>query len=99
MADGAPAAGSVAGRVAQLISDSKSLAVYVSTDTDLVAYLKWMSEPNQADRVRLGVWVLLFLSVFTIIAWRLNAAPDSRPAGAHQGVGSACVRSPRGALI
>jgi len=41
---------------------------------DLVAYLKWMSEPNQADRVRLGVWVLLFLSIFTVIAWRLNAA-------------------------
>jgi hypothetical protein len=23
--------------------------------------------------VRLGVWVLLFLAVFTVIAWRLNA--------------------------
>ena len=41
---------------------------------DLVAYLQWMGEPNQAARVRLGVWVLLFLSVFTVIAWRLNAA-------------------------
>jgi ubiquinol-cytochrome c reductase cytochrome c1 subunit len=41
---------------------------------DLVAFLKWMSEPNQNDRVRLGVWVLLFLAVFTVIAWRLNAA-------------------------
>ncbi|MFB0915915.1 MAG: cytochrome c1, partial [Burkholderiaceae bacterium] len=25
-------------------------------------------------RVRLGVWVMLFLSIFTIVAWRLNAA-------------------------
>jgi ubiquinol-cytochrome c reductase cytochrome c1 subunit len=25
-------------------------------------------------RVRVGVWVLLFLGVFTVIAWRLNAA-------------------------
>ena len=33
-----------------------------------------MSEPAQDSRVRLGVWVLLFLGVFTIIAWRLNAA-------------------------
>jgi len=41
---------------------------------DLVAFLQWMSEPNQNDRVRLGVWVLLFLAVFTVIAWRLNAA-------------------------
>jgi ubiquinol-cytochrome c reductase cytochrome c1 subunit len=49
-------------------------AQYNEAVADLVAYLKWMSEPNQADRVRLGVWVLLFLSVFTVIAWRLNAA-------------------------
>jgi len=41
---------------------------------DLVAYLQWMSEPAQDSRVRLGVWVLLFLAVFTVIAWRLNAA-------------------------
>ncbi|MDQ5896572.1 MAG: ubiquinol-cytochrome c reductase cytochrome c1 subunit [Pseudomonadota bacterium] len=41
---------------------------------DLVAYLQWMGEPNQGLRVKLGVWVLLFLAVFTVIAWRLNAA-------------------------
>ena len=41
---------------------------------DLVAYLQWMGEPNQGLRTKLGVWVLLFLAVFTVIAWRLNAA-------------------------
>ena len=41
---------------------------------DLVAYLQWMGEPAQNQRVRMGVWVLLFLSIFTLIAWRLNAA-------------------------
>jgi ubiquinol-cytochrome c reductase cytochrome c1 subunit len=41
---------------------------------DLVAFLQWMGEPGQNDRVRLGVWVLLFLCVFTVFAWRLNAA-------------------------
>jgi ubiquinol-cytochrome c reductase cytochrome c1 subunit len=41
---------------------------------DLVAYLQWMGEPGQNQRVRLGVWVLLFLSIFTVIAWRLNAS-------------------------
>lgn len=41
---------------------------------DLVSYLAWMGEPAQNQRVRVGVWVLLFLSIFTIIAWRLNAA-------------------------
>jgi ubiquinol-cytochrome c reductase cytochrome c1 subunit len=24
--------------------------------------------------VQLGAWVMLFLSIFTVIAWRLNAA-------------------------
>jgi ubiquinol-cytochrome c reductase cytochrome c1 subunit len=41
---------------------------------DLVNYLQWMGEPAQNTRVRIGVWVLLFLGVFTVIAWRLNAA-------------------------
>ena len=41
---------------------------------DLVAYLQWMAEPAQNSRVRIGVWVLLFLAAFTVIAWRLNAA-------------------------
>ncbi len=41
---------------------------------DLVAYLQWMAEPARAKRVDLGVWVVLFLLVFAVIAWRLNAA-------------------------
>ena len=41
---------------------------------DLVSYLQWMGEPSQNTRVRVGVWVLLFLCVFTLLAWRLNAA-------------------------
>ena len=41
---------------------------------DLVAYLQWMAEPAQNQRVRIGVWVLLFLGLFTVVAWRMNAA-------------------------
>jgi len=41
---------------------------------DLVAYMQWMAEPVQNTRVRIGVWVLLYLGVFTLVAWRLNAA-------------------------
>jgi ubiquinol-cytochrome c reductase cytochrome c1 subunit len=41
---------------------------------DLVGFMQWMAEPVQNTRVRIGVWVLLFLTVFTVIAWRLNAA-------------------------
>ncbi len=49
-------------------------AEYKLAVADLVAYLQWMSEPVQTSRTRLGVWVLLFLGVFTVIAWRLNAS-------------------------
>ena len=41
---------------------------------DLVAYLQWMCEPAQEHRVKIGVWVLLFLSVLTVFTWRLNAS-------------------------
>ena len=47
---------------------------YDQAIANLVGYLQWMAEPSQNTRVRVGVWVLLFLGVFTIIAWRLNAA-------------------------
>lgn len=47
---------------------------YDEAVADLVGFLQWASEPVQKFRVRLGVWVLLFLALFTVIAWRLNAA-------------------------
>ncbi len=47
---------------------------YKTSIADLVAFLQWMGEPSQNSRVRIGVWVLVFLAIFTVIAWRLNAA-------------------------
>ena len=41
---------------------------------DLVGYLQWMAEPAQNTRVRIGVWVMMFLIGFIFIAWRLNAS-------------------------
>ena len=38
------------------------------------ARTQWMGEPAQATRIRVGVWVLLFLGVLTVFVWRLNAA-------------------------
>ncbi|ABM93813.1 cytochrome c1 [Methylibium petroleiphilum] len=58
----------------QLTPGTLSPLAYDDAVGDLVAYLQWMGEPAQNQRKRLGVWVLLFLGVFTIIAWRLNAA-------------------------
>jgi ubiquinol-cytochrome c reductase cytochrome c1 subunit len=47
---------------------------YDQTVGDLVNYLQWMAEPAQNTRVRVGVWVLLFLCVLTLFTWRMNAA-------------------------
>lgn len=47
---------------------------YDEAVADLVAYLQWMGEPAQSQRFRLGVIVLIFLSVLTVFAWRLNAS-------------------------
>src|SRR5574344_238726 len=40
---------------------------------DLVNFLQWMGEPAQNTRIRVGVGVLIFLGIFILIAWRLNA--------------------------
>ncbi|MGA1733027.1 MAG: cytochrome c1 [Burkholderiaceae bacterium] len=53
---------------------SMSQAAYDNAIGDLVAYLQWMGEPSQITRKQVGVWVMLFLVVFVLIAWRLNAA-------------------------
>jgi len=53
---------------------SMSQAAYDNAIGDLVAYLQWMGEPSQITRKQVGVWVMLFLAVFVLIAWRLNAA-------------------------
>jgi ubiquinol-cytochrome c reductase cytochrome c1 subunit len=58
----------------QVSPGTLSTADYNTATADLVAYLQWMAEPNQTSRVRLGVWVLIFLFGFTVIAWRLNVA-------------------------
>lgn len=39
---------------------------------DLVNFMVYMGEPVQMERRNLGVWVLLFLAVFTVIAYLLK---------------------------
>jgi ubiquinol-cytochrome c reductase cytochrome c1 subunit len=58
----------------QVTPGSLSAREYDEAVGDLVAFLQWMGEPMQKDRVRLGVIVLIFLALFTVVAWRLNAA-------------------------
>ena len=47
---------------------------YDQAMADLTSFLVFMAEPVREDRFKLGVIVLLFFGVFTVFAWRLNAA-------------------------
>ena len=49
-------------------------AEYDQAVGDLVGFMQWMGEPAQNKRVQIGVWVLFYLLIFSVIAWRLNAA-------------------------
>jgi ubiquinol-cytochrome c reductase cytochrome c1 subunit len=40
---------------------------------DLVAFLAFITDPSARTRVNIGVWVMIFLGLFTVVAWRLNA--------------------------
>ena len=63
-----------AGRWEQVTPGTLTPLQYDQAVGDLVNYLQWMGEPAQNKRVGIGVWVMLFLLLFTLMAWRLNAA-------------------------
>ena len=46
-------------------------AAYDSFVRDTVAFLEYVAEPNKAKRQALGVWVILFLLMFTAFTWFL----------------------------
>lgn len=54
-------------------ADARAALRFDNDVADLVAYLAFMTDPSAASRVRIGVWVLLYLGVFSVFAWRLNA--------------------------
>ena len=53
-------------------SGSMSYDEYESSITDLVNFLTYVSEPAQLDRYRIGFWVILFLVVFSALAYLLK---------------------------
>jgi ubiquinol-cytochrome c reductase cytochrome c1 subunit len=61
-------------RFEQVKAGKLSAIEYDTAMADLVSFMDWMSEPVQNKRRQLGVWVLLFLGLFGVIAWRLNAS-------------------------
>lgn len=58
----------------QLTPGTMSALEFDEAVADLVAFMQWMAEPSRAQRVQLGVWVLLYLAVLLVLVWRLNAA-------------------------
>jgi ubiquinol-cytochrome c reductase cytochrome c1 subunit len=58
----------------QITPGTQTALQYDESVADLVAFLQWAGEPAQGSRARVGVWVLIFLGVLTVLVWRLNAA-------------------------
>lgn len=55
-------------------ADAAQARQFDSEVADLVAFLVFMTDPSGAARVRIGVWVMLFLFLFAALAWWLNRA-------------------------
>lgn len=51
---------------------SETPAQFDETVRDLTAFLQYASEPIALHRKSIGIWVLLYLGVFTLLAWLLK---------------------------
>lgn len=61
-------------RIAELKIDEEGLmtpAEYDQALRDLVAFMTYLGEPAVLERESLGIWVLLFLALFTFLSWLL----------------------------
>ncbi len=57
----------------ELVSPGRqSPAEYDRTVRDLTNFLNYVGEPSAAKRRSIGVWVILFLTAFTLLAWLLK---------------------------
>ena len=51
---------------------TQDAAQFDQTVRDITAFLEYAGEPAALKREKLGVWVLLFLAFFTLMAWLLK---------------------------
>jgi ubiquinol-cytochrome c reductase cytochrome c1 subunit len=65
--------GEGAGALQLAVPGSLTPEEYDATIRDLVAFLDYMSEPAKLKRKNVGVWVILFLAVFALLAYLLKA--------------------------
>ena len=54
------------------LQQDQSAEKFDSDMRDLTAFLSYIAEPIQMERQRLGVWVLLFIAVFFVLAYLLK---------------------------
>ena len=52
--------------------DTAKQAQFDKDMADLTAFLGWAAEPYAESRKTLGMWVMLFLAIFFVVAWQLN---------------------------
>jgi ubiquinol-cytochrome c reductase cytochrome c1 subunit len=71
-ADGKPMTEQVFDHFEQLAPGRLNAAQYDEFVHDTVNFLDYVAEPTQLERRALGVWVVLFLLVFTCLAWLLK---------------------------
>ncbi|HEU4622324.1 MAG TPA: cytochrome c1 [Burkholderiaceae bacterium] len=62
------------GRIDWKALEPDKARAYDEQIADIVAYMSWVAEPVLSTRYRLGVIVLMFLGVFSVLAWGLNRA-------------------------
>ena len=55
-----------------IVKGTMSDKEYQKSITDLVNFLAYVSEPAQLDRYRIGFWVILFLAIFSFLAFLLK---------------------------
>lgn len=66
--------GPVVDKATFVAADPAKTAAFDSDVADLSNFLGWVAEPAQLLRKEIGFWVILFLALFLLVAWRLNAA-------------------------
>jgi ubiquinol-cytochrome c reductase cytochrome c1 subunit len=59
-------------RFEQVSAGALTPAQYDAFVRDTVNFLQYVGEPSQVDRESIGIWVVLFLLIFTLFAWMLK---------------------------
>jgi len=62
----------VVDRLEMAQAGSMTAAEYDQVARDLATFLTYISEPMKLERQRMGVWVILFLIVFTVVAYLMK---------------------------